>query len=105
MSDVTTGTAFNPQFFMNPPWWLGRVEAKETWNDNIAGETFTNVAGIEGWGHRYKVRIFNWHTGDLEQLPPKDMAFCQVVMPVTAGSGHTSLLTSRVEYYFSNWMN
>ena len=88
MSDVTTGTAFNPQFFMNPPWWLGRVEAKETWNDNIAGETFTNVAGIEGWGHRYKVRIFNWHTGDLEQLPPKDMAFCQVVMPVTAGSGH-----------------
>ena len=88
MSDVTTGTAFNPQFFMNPPWWLGRVEAKETWNDNIAGETFTSVAGIEGWGHRYKVRVFNWHTGDLDKLPPKDMAFCQVVMPVTAGSGH-----------------
>jgi hypothetical protein len=88
MSDVTTGSAFNPQFFMNPPWWLGRVEAKETWNDNIAGETFTNVADIKGWGHRYKVRIFNWHTGDLDKLPPKDMAFCQVVMPVTAGSGH-----------------
>ena len=88
MSDVTTGTAFNPQFFMNPPWWLGRVEAKETWNDNIEGETFTNVADIKGWGHRYKVRIFNWHTGDLDKLPPKDMAFCQVVMPVTAGSGH-----------------
>ena len=88
MSDVTNGTAFNPQFFMNPPWWLGRVEAKETWNDNIAGETFTNVTGIAGWGHRYKVRIFNWHTGDLDKLPPKDMAFCQVVMPVTAGSGH-----------------
>ena len=88
MSDVTTGTAFNPQFFMNPPWWLGRVEAKETWDDNIAGETFTNVTGIAGWGHRYKVRIFNWHTGDLDKLPPRDMAFCQVVMPVTAGSGH-----------------
>jgi len=90
MSDVTTGTAFNPQFFMNPPWWLGRVEKKETWDDNIEGETFTNVAGIEGWGHRYKVRIFNWHTGDLDKLPPNDMAFCQVVMPVTAGSGHGS---------------
>jgi hypothetical protein len=88
MSDVTNGTAFNPQFFMNPPWWLGRVEAKETWDDNIAGETFTNVTGISGWGHRYKVRIFNWHTGDLDKLPPRDMAFCQVVMPVTAGSGH-----------------
>jgi hypothetical protein len=88
MSDVTTGTAFNPQFFMNPPWWMGRVEEKETWNDNIAGETFTNVADIQGWGHRYKVRIFNWHTGELDKLPPKEMAFCQVVMPVTAGSGH-----------------
>lgn len=88
MSDVTTGTAFNPQFFMNPPWWLGRVEAKETWKDNIEAETFTNVAGITGWGHRYKVRIFNWHTGDLGELPPEQMAFCQVIMPVTAGSGH-----------------
>jgi len=88
MSDVTTGSAFNPQFFMNPPWWIGRVEEKETWNDNIAGETFTSVADIEGWGHRYKVRVFNWHTGQLDKLPPKEMAFCQVVMPVTAGSGH-----------------
>jgi hypothetical protein len=88
MSDVTTGSIFNPQFFMNPPWWMGRVEEKETWNDNIAGETFTNVADIQGWGHRYKVRIFNWHTGELDKLPPKEMAFCQVVMPVTAGSGH-----------------
>ena len=88
MSDVTTGSSFNPQFFMNPPWWIGRVEAKETWNDNIQGETFTSVAEIKGWGQRYKVRIFNWHTGDLDKLPPQDMAFCQVVMPVTAGSGH-----------------
>ncbi len=90
MSDVTTGSAFNPQFFMNPPWWLGRVESKETWSDNIAGETFTNVSGIRGWGHRYKVRVFNWHTGELDKLPPKDMAYCQVIMPVTAGSGHGS---------------
>ena len=88
MSDVTTGTAFNPQFFMNPPWWLGRVEEKGTWSDNIEGETFTSVAGIKGWGHRYKVRVFNWHTGDVDNLAPKDMAYCQVVMPVTSGSGH-----------------
>lgn len=88
MSDVTTGSVFNPQFFMNPPWWIGRVEEKETWSNNIAGETFTNISDIIGWGHRYKVRIFNWHTGELDTLPPKDMAFCQVVMPVTAGSGH-----------------
>ena len=94
MSDVTTGTAFNPQFFMNPPWWLGRVEEKETWSDNIEGETFTSVADIQGWGHRYKVRVFNWHTGELDKLAPKDMAFCQVVMPVTAGSGHGGAATT-----------
>ena len=88
MSDVTTGSIFNPQFFMNPPWWVGRVEEKETWKDNIEGETFTGVASIKGWGHRYKVRIFNWHTGELDKLPPMEMAFCQVVMPVNAGSGH-----------------
>jgi len=88
MSDVTTGTTFNPQFFMNPPWWIGRVEDKEVWKDNIQGKTFTNVADIKGWGHRYKVRIFNWHTGDVSKLQPKEMAFCQVILPVTAGSGH-----------------
>lgn len=88
MSDVTTGTAFNPQFFMNPPWWIGRVEDKEVWKDNIQGETFTNVADIKGWGHRYKVRVFNWHTGNIDKLKPDQLAMCQVLMPVTAGSGH-----------------
>jgi hypothetical protein len=94
MSDVTTGSAFNPQFFMQPPWWLGRVESKETWKDNIQGETFTNITQISGWGHRYKVRVFNWHTGELDKLPPNDMAYCQVVMPVTVGSGHAGATQS-----------
>jgi hypothetical protein len=88
MSDVTTGSAFNPQFFMNPPWWIGRVEDKEVWKDNIKGETFNSVAEIKGWGQRYKVRVFNWHTGDVNKLQPDQVAFCQVLMPVTAGSGH-----------------
>lgn len=88
MSDVTTGTTFNPQFFMNPPWWIGRVEEKSVWSDNFRGKTFTNVSEIRGWGHRYKVRIFNWHTGDTDSLKPDEIAMCQVIMPVTAGSGH-----------------
>ena len=49
MSDVTTGTAFNPQFFMNPPWWMGRVEDK-VWTDNIQGSTFTGVSDIKVGG-------------------------------------------------------
>lgn len=88
MSDVTTGSAFNPQFFMNPPWWIGRVEDKSTWNENIQGETFTVASEIKGWGQRYKVRVFNWHTGDVDKLKPDEAAYCQVIMPVTAGSGH-----------------
>jgi hypothetical protein len=88
MSDQLTGGLFESGTFMSPPWWLGRVESKETWQDNIEAQTFTNIAGIEGWGYRYKVRVFNWHTGDLATLPPDQMAFCQVIMPVTAGSGH-----------------
>lgn len=88
MSDVTTGSAFNPQFFMNPPWWIGRVEDKSTWNENIQGETFTATSEIKGWGQRYKVRVFNWHTGDVDKLKPDETAYCQVIMPVTAGSGH-----------------
>lgn len=88
MSDVTTGTAFNPQFFVNPPWWIGRVESKTTWDENIQAETFEGLNAIKGWGHRYNVRVFNWHTGDVDKLKPEETVKAQVVMPVTAGSGH-----------------
>lgn len=89
MSDVTTGATSNPHFFgFNMPWWMGRVESKETWSDNIQGQTFDGVSEIKGWGHRYKVRVFNWHTGDVDKLKPAQLAMCQVLLPVTAGSGH-----------------
>jgi hypothetical protein len=88
MSDVTTGTAFNPQFFVNPPWWIGRVESKTTWDENVQAETFEGLNAIKGWGHRYNVRVFNWHTGDVDKLKPEETVKAQVVMPVTAGSGH-----------------
>jgi hypothetical protein len=88
MSDVTTGSAFNPQFFMNPPWWIGRVEKKEVWKDNFRPTTFDGMPEIQGWSHRYKIRVFNWHTGDIDKLKPEETIFAQVVLPVTAGSGH-----------------
>ena len=88
MSDVTTGSAFNPQFFMNPPWWIGRVESKTTWDENIQAETFNVLNEIKGWGHRYNVRVFNWHSGNIDTLKPEETVKAQVVMPVTAGSGH-----------------
>ena len=88
MSDQLTGGLFEPGVILSFPWWLGRVEEKETWRENIEEKIFPNIGSIKGWGHRYKVRVFNWHTGELDKLPPKDLAFCQVIMPVTAGSGH-----------------
>jgi hypothetical protein len=89
MSDVSAGASSNPHFFgINMPWWMGRVESKETWSDNIQGQTFNAASEIEGWSHRYKVRVFNWHSGDTDKLKPAQLAMCQVLMPVTAGSGH-----------------
>lgn len=88
MSDQLTGALFDSEVFTHPSWWIGRVESKESWSDNIQGETFTNVAEIKGWGQRYKVRVFNWHTGDDDKVKPDQIPYMQVVMPVTAGSGH-----------------
>ena len=68
MSDQLTGALFDPEVFTHPAWWIGRVETKESWSDNIQGETFTNIAEVKGWGQRYKVRVFNWHTGDTDKV-------------------------------------
>lgn len=88
MSDVTTGSVFNPHFFMNPPWWIGRVESKDVFKDNIQPSTFDGLHELKGWGERYNVRIFNWHTGDIDKLPSENTVKAQVIKPVTAGSGH-----------------
>lgn len=94
MSEQLTGALFDSEVFTHPTWWIGRVESKESWSDNIQGETFTNVADIKGWGQRYKVRVFNWHTGDTNKVKPDQIPYMQVVMPVTAGSGHGGAATT-----------
>ena len=94
MSEQLTGALFDSEVFTHPTWWIGRVESKESWSDNIKGETFTSVAEIKGWGQRYKVRVFNWHTGDTNKVNPDQIPYMQVVMPVTAGSGHGGAATT-----------
>jgi hypothetical protein len=88
MSDATMGSVFNPHFFMNPPWWIGRIESKDVFKDNIQPSIFDSLTELKGWGERYNVRIFNWHTGSMDKLPPEVTVKAQVVKPVTAGSGH-----------------
>jgi hypothetical protein len=87
MSDVTTGKGFDSEFLTHPPRWFGRIESSETWRDNIAAQKFDQLPDIKGWGYRYKVRIFSWHTGDMNVIPPDQMVMANVVLPVTSGSG------------------
>ena len=87
MSDVTTGKGFDSEFLTHPPRWFGRIESSETWRDNIAAKKFDKLPDIKGWGYRYKVRIFSWHTGDMNVIPPDQMVMANVILPVTSGSG------------------
>lgn len=67
------------------PMWRGRIVSTESWKDNIESSHFTPPG--KGWGYRYRVRIFNHHTGDAEDLPDDQLPMANVIMPVTAGSG------------------
>lgn len=87
MSDITTGKGFDSEFLTHPPRWFGRIESSETWRDNIAAQKFDQLSEIKGWGYRYKVRIFSWHTGDMNIVPPDKLVMANVVLPVTSGSG------------------
>lgn len=87
MSDVTTGKGFDSEFTTHPPRWFGRVVSKESWTGNIASEKFDNTGDIKGWGYRYKVRIFSWHTGDKNVIPDEQLVMANTVLPTTAGSG------------------
>lgn len=87
MSDVTSGRGFDSEFVTHPPIWFGRVVSKESWSGNIASEKFDNISDVKGWGYRYKVRIFSWHTGDKDSVPDEQLVMANVCLPVTAGSG------------------
>lgn len=87
MADALSSGVFDSEFLTHPPRWFGRVVSKESWADNIAKEKFDQLSSIQGWGYRYKVRIFSWHTGDKNVVPDEQLVMANVVLPVTAGSG------------------
>ncbi len=87
MSDVISGKGFDSEFVTHPPRWFGRVVSKESWTGNIASEKFDNAGDVKGWGYRYKVRIFSWHTGDKNVIPDEQLVMANTVLPTTAGSG------------------
>ena len=87
MSEALSGGLFDSEFTTHPPRWFGRIVSKESWTGNIASETFDNVGDIKGWGYRYKVRIFGWHTGEKDVISDEQLVMANTVLPVTAGSG------------------
>jgi hypothetical protein len=83
-----TSTGFNPEYIGILPRWFGRIVSSETWQDNIVPHTFSDPDEVKGWAFRYKVRIFSWNTGDPGVVPDEQLHMANVVLPVTAGSGH-----------------
>ena len=83
-----TSTGFNPEYIGILPRWFGRIVSSVTWQDNIVPNTFSDTGDVKGWGFRYKVRIFSWNTGDPGVVPDEQLLMANVILPVTAGSGH-----------------
>ena len=74
-----TSTAFDPEFISIPVRWVGRIVSSESWQDNIIPENFDNDE-IKGWGYRYKVRIFAWHTDEKEVVPDEELTIANVIL-------------------------
>ena len=57
-------------------WWLGVIEDR---NDPT------------GMG-RYKVRIFGWHTDNLQELPTGDLPWAQTILSLNGSTGWSNAL-------------
>jgi hypothetical protein len=71
-------------------WWTGIIVSDDTWNRNVVSEKWSDVSNLPGWGARYKVRIVGKHTEVRNKLSDDDLEMCEVLYPVTAGSGHAA---------------
>ena len=87
MSEALSSGNFESDFVMNPPRWWGRVVSKESYSKNTDASITKGLNEKVGWGYRYKVRVFSWHTGKITEVRDMDLPMANVVLPVTAGSG------------------
>lgn len=67
-------------------WWMGQVVDESCWQDN-SNKKIHDRDDVEGWGKRYKVRIFGRDT-KVKDVPDDQLEMADIVYPVTAGSGH-----------------
>ena len=71
--------------------WHGQIVDDSVWRDNILAGKYEDKDTPEGWGRRYKVRIFGEHDlgGEEGKYPISDeqLPWAMIEFPVTAGSG------------------
>jgi hypothetical protein len=72
----------------DPRWWTGIIVDDVSWKGNEVAEKWSSLDQLPGWGARYKVRIVGKHTQDRNKLPDDKLELCEVMYPVTAGTGH-----------------
>ena len=67
-------------------WWTGQVVDESTWLDNELTPNHPKGAA-KGHGKRYRVRIFS-RDSEVKIVPDQQLDMADVIVPVTAGSGH-----------------
>lgn len=67
-------------------WWTGQVVDESTW---VGNEVLQNHQKdeVKGHGKRYRVRIFS-RDSEVKVVPDAQLDMADVVLPVTAGTGH-----------------
>lgn len=82
---------FNPETIGSySNWWTGIIVSDLTWKENQKPDKWSSSDELSGWGARYKVRIVGKHTQERGKLADDRLELCEVLYPVTAGTGHAA---------------
>jgi len=87
---MTDSAVFNPEVIGGNGfyWWVGEVVDDRVWKTNELRKKWKESNQLPGWGSRYKVRIVGRHAEARSSIADNDLEMCEVMLPVTAGSGH-----------------
>jgi len=87
---MTDSAVFNPEVIGGNGfyWWIGEVVDDKVWKTNELRSKWKESGQLPGWGSRYKVRIVGRHADTNSSLSDNYLEMCEVMLPVTGGSGH-----------------
>lgn len=85
---MTNGNFDSQKIGEDVKWWTGIIVDDQSWKGNLLAEKWSSIDQLPGWGARYRVRIVGKHPQDKNKLPDDKLELCEVMYPVTAGTGH-----------------